>query len=115
MLSAIKFYINNANENLRDIKAAVNENGKRLLDIDQQAQDHHKAVKTWHEAASNEASALAHTLETHNHAALVQHTETNQNIHLVRTDIQGHDQEWKDIVKQKDQGKLALPFQTALS
>ena len=112
VLSAIKRYVNTANESIRDVKAVVDENRKRLLDLDQQAQVHHKKNKTWQAAASNDISTLTHNFEAHNNAALMQHTETNENIREVGTEILGHNQGWKEEVKRKEQGKVPWPFST---
>ena len=49
--------------------------------------------KKWHAAASNDISALTHNVEAHNNAALMQHTETNENIRHGGTEILDYNQD----------------------
>jgi hypothetical protein len=53
LLTAIERYNRNASEDIRDVKAAVNENGKRLLDLNERSEGNYKRIKVWHEQTDN--------------------------------------------------------------
>lgn len=80
ILSAVERYVRNVAEDVRDLATHINENGKRLLDLDEHSQEQSKRVMAWN-------------------------AETKTSLHRIEHDVTEHREKWSDEAKKKEKGK----------
>lgn len=52
-MGAVETYVRNTAEDIGDIKTTINDNGKRLLDMDERALEQGEASKRWRQQVDN--------------------------------------------------------------
>jgi len=63
-----------------DIK--INDNGKRLLQIDDRTKEHHEQAKEWHIEIDSDIRKVDGDLSTHYQSAKRWHRDTNESIYF---------------------------------
>lgn len=101
ILSAVERYIRNVAEDVRDIQANINENGKSLLDVVNNTQEHYKWAKRWHTQTKNEIRQLHDNVSGNFQAIKKLHCNIEDDIHQVAIDIHQHSSEAKIRGKRK--------------
>ncbi|KAK3176315.1 hypothetical protein OEA41_007638 [Lepraria neglecta] len=66
ILSAVEKYVRNIAEDVRDVGNTVNENGKRLLDMDEHQARNHKEAISWHDETENSIKETGDSLLEYN-------------------------------------------------
>lgn len=113
IVRAVECYVRNAAEDIRDIYTISNENGKRLLELNEQGQEYHGEARSWHRDLEHTVKA---NLSTQERAAKRRHFSINHELTELGKNITNQGHEWRSNETQRAQGNLMkLIFSSDLS
>ncbi|MCJ1429928.1 hypothetical protein MMC29_007843 [Sticta canariensis] len=103
ILSAVERHVRNVAEDVRDLAAHINENGKHLLDLDGYSRE---------QCEKTEAAILVvnENVLVHDVVATKRHMYTESSLHRIEHGVTDHRDGWRDEVKQKQQRQEIFDF-----
>ena len=105
VLSAVERYIRNVAEDVRDLATHVNENGKRLLNLDEWTREQSERVNAWHGETGTVIHDISGNILAYGSVAKKQQKNTVDNLHRIRHDVTYHRHEWRSEAKKRERGK----------
>lgn len=108
ILSAVERYVRNAAEDVRDLATHVNDNGKRLLDLDEHSREQSKKATTWHKETKTAMDVISEHVLAHDSATKEQHQNIEDGLNQIRYDVKNHSHECKIEEEKKKKGKKTM-------
>lgn len=94
----------NLSEDVRDLAAHINENGKRLLHLDEYCRVQSERANAWHGKTETAIHAINDSVVAHESDAKKRHKSTESSLHQIGHDITGHHHDWENEVKKEEKG-----------
>ncbi|MCJ1264869.1 hypothetical protein MMC22_004744 [Lobaria immixta] len=104
VLSAVERYIRNVAEDVRDLATHVNENGKRLLNLDERTREQSERVNAWHGETETAIHDIGENILAHGNVAKKQHKNTADDLHRIGHDVTNHRHEWRSEAIKRERG-----------
>lgn len=95
---------------IRDLAAHVNENGKRLLDLDKSSREQFDMVNSWHAETQTAIHAIGENVLAHASISQKRNKNTEESLHRIGHDVTDHRCESRSEAKQREKGKKSLNF-----
>lgn len=97
----------NVAEDVRDLATHINENGKRLLDLDEHSREQSEKVNAWHGETETAIHVISENVLAHNGVAKKRHKHIEDSLHRIEsnTDVINHCRERRSEEGQKKKGK----------
>lgn len=105
ILSAVERYVRNVAEDVRDLTTHVNENGKRLLDLDEYSREQSERVKAWHGETETAIHVIGENVLAQHRAAEKQHKGTEDSLNRIGDEVTDHHRESRSKSKQEEKGE----------
>lgn len=97
---AVERYVRNVLEDVRDLTTPINENGKRLLDLDEYSRGQSERVHAWHKETETAIPVISENVLAHHRVAKKQHKGTEDGLNRIGDEVMGHRREWRSKSKQ---------------
>lgn len=105
IVKAVECYVHNTAEDIRDIQIISNENGKRLLELNEQGREHHGEARLWYRDLGHTVNTIDENLLRQERAAKRRHVSMNHNVHEMGMNIMNQGHEWRSEEIQRVEGK----------
>ncbi|MCJ1467598.1 hypothetical protein MMC07_006223 [Pseudocyphellaria aurata] len=110
ILRAIERYVRNVGEDVRDLAALMNENGKRLRDLDEHNRVQSEKVNEWHAGVETAVHVIGENVLSHDKYAKKRHKSIEETLGRIGHDVTDHRLEWNSEAKQREKGKKSLTY-----
>lgn len=105
ILSAVERYVRNVAEDIRELATQLNENGKRLLDLDEYSREQSKRVNVWHGATETAIQTISENVLAHDSVARDRQKNIETNFHQIENKVTDHCREWRSKEEERKKGK----------
>lgn len=106
ILSAVEHYVRNVGEDVRDLATHIDENGKRLLDLDEYSREQSERVNAWHGETELAIRVISQNVLAHDSVAKNRHKNTEDSLHRIRHDVIDHRQERRNEEKEREKDEI---------
>lgn len=104
----------NVAEDLRGLATHINENGKRLLDLDKYSREQFDRLDTCHGETKTAIHAVSENVLAHDSIAKKRHKNTEDHLHRIGHDLTDHRHECISKAKQKEKGTKSPSLESLL-
>lgn len=106
ILSAVERYVRNVAEDVRELVTHVNENGKRLRDLDEHSREQSERVNAWHGETETAIHVIGDNVLAHDSVAKKRHQKTEAGLHRIGHDVNNHRREWESEANKREKDEI---------